>query len=249
MLKFDLEPDLFKLLENKKVAIVGPSPHLIGTGLGNKIDQYDLVCRVNEVHPTGYERDYGNKTDVVFHNCGTIHIPHFRNNLKKSPKVSKNLKYVICPCVKAVGSDTNWHTWSDEHISPVVLNFHSVNKYNTPFYWIGMKNYKFVYNNFFGVEPNAGQTAIVILLLHKVRELFITGFSFYAQGNLPTLSIRPGHVEKARENELVGDAGHPQSPQKNAFKNKIFKQYGEIIVVDSYLNDLLDLQHDRVVKL
>lgn len=247
---YDLDPKLSQFLKNKKVAIVGPSPHLIGKGIGKIIDSYDVVCRINEVHPTGFEEDYGNKTDVVFHNCATVHVPQFINILEKAPPgIAENLKYVICPCVKAAGSDNNWSTWSDEYISPVVSNFHNINKYNTPFYWIGMKNYRFVYNQIFGVEPNAGQTAIIILLSHMVKELFITGFSFYAQGDSPIQSTRPGHVEKKLENELVGNAGHPQGPQKNAFKNKVFKEYNNSIIVDSYLNELLDLKHDRIVKL
>ena len=67
---YQLNKDLLSILKGKRVAIVGPSPHLMGHNIGELIDSYDIVCRVNEVHPTGYESDYGDRTDIVFHNCG-----------------------------------------------------------------------------------------------------------------------------------------------------------------------------------
>ena len=39
---------LEKLVKNKRVALVGPSPHLVGSNLGDKIDSFDIVCRINE---------------------------------------------------------------------------------------------------------------------------------------------------------------------------------------------------------
>ena len=246
MFDFDLDPGLLELLENKKVAIVGPSPHLIGTGLGRRIDQYDVVCRVNEIHPSGFEDSYGNKTDIMFHNCGTDFIDQLGEKIIESPEVSKQMKYVVCPCVKAKGSDNDWNSWGDEHISDVVANFGKVNEYNTPFYWIGMKNYRKAFN-IFGCEPNAGQTAILLLLEHHVSELLITGFSFYSQGDHPSLAHRPGHTYKGREDEKIGNPGHPQKPQIYAFKNSIYQKYKDKIIVDSFLDNLLDLKHDKVL--
>ena len=95
------------------MAIVGPSPHLIDTKFGNVIDSYDIVCRVNEVHPTGFDRDYGNRTDVIFHNCGTRFIDTFAQRLQAKSIISKYLKMVICPCVKSVGADNDWPRWPD----------------------------------------------------------------------------------------------------------------------------------------
>ena len=238
---------LLKILKNKRIALVGPSPHLIGSAIGDQIDQYDLICRVNEVHPTGYEKDYGDRTDIVFHNCGTRFIDTFGDRLVTKSIISKYLKCVICPCVKSQGSD-NWRTWPGEYQSPVTTNFQKINIFNIPFYWIGMNNYRYIYD-LFGTEPNAGQTAIVMLLEHQVAELLITGFSFYAQGNTPSLSHRPGHTNKGLEQELIGDPGHAQSPQRRCFKEKIFRPFKNKIKVDSYLNGLLDLNHKNVLDI
>ena len=246
-MNYQPDQELLKLFSNKRVALVGPSPHLIGKNVGNEIDKYDIVCRVNEVHPTGYEKDYGNRTDVVFHNCGTRFIEGFGQRLIEKSLISKYLKYVICPSIKATGAD-NFTNWSENFQSPVVENFNRINIFNTPFHWIGVENYKLVHN-LFGVEPNAGQTAILMLLAHQVSELLITGFSFYAQGDTPQISHRPGHTNKGLEQELIGNPGHPQGPQKECFRDKIFASHKDRIRVDSYLNELLLLNHINLLDL
>lgn len=246
-MSYQIDKKLLDFLKDKKVAIVGPSPHLIGKNKGDIIDSYDIVCRVNEVHPTGYESDYGNRTDIVFHNCGTRFIDTFGQRLVEKSIISKYLRYIICPCVKSVGTD-NWPTWPDDYISPVVDNFQRINIFNTPFYWIGIQNYRLVYN-LFGSEPNAGQTAIFMLLNHHVEELLITGFSFYAQGNTPALAHRPGHTNKDLEAEPIGELGHTQGNQKDCFKLKIYEEFKDKIRVDSYLNELLSLNHKNILDL
>jgi len=246
MIQYQKDEKLLNLLEDKRVVIVGPSPHLMEKGIGKIIDSYDLVCRINEVHPTNYEKDYGNRTDIIFHNCGTKFINMFGERLCTKAYISKYIKYVICPCVKAVGPD-DWQRWPSDFISPVVKNFNEINVFNLPFHWIGMQNYKMIYDEV-GSEPNAGQTAITMLMNHNIKELLIVGFSFYAQGNEPRLSHRPGHTNKGLENELIGEPGHKQEPQISYFRN-ILKCYGHQIQIDSYLNSILDYNHTNVLDI
>ena len=56
---------LKEIISNKSVAIVGPSPHLEGQGLGIKIDNFDLVIRVNKLTCEN-KKDYGERTDIAF---------------------------------------------------------------------------------------------------------------------------------------------------------------------------------------
>ena len=88
MINYETNQSLLKLIQGKRVVIVGPSPHLIDTKFGDVIDSYDIVCRVNEVHPTGFEKDYGNRTDVIFHNCGTRFIDTFGQRLQTKSMIS-----------------------------------------------------------------------------------------------------------------------------------------------------------------
>ena len=87
------------LVKNKKVAIVGPSPHLVNTGLGQYIDSHDLVIRINEILPSGYFQDYGSKTDIVFLNLGNdwleITIEMINNLMFKEKNNPDLLKKVL----------------------------------------------------------------------------------------------------------------------------------------------------------
>jgi hypothetical protein len=247
-MKYCIDDKILNTFQGKRVAIVGPSPHLIGKNIGVEIDKYDIVCRVNDVHPGAYENDYGKRTDVIFHNCGTRFIDTFGERLKNNSSVAHQLKCVICPCVKALGSDNDWPSWDENRISNVVGNFAKINDFNIPFYWIGIKNYKEIFNAI-GSEPNAGQTALYLILAHNPKELLITGYSFYAQGDYPAQSHRPGHTGKGLEEERIGNSGHPQMKQIISFKNRILGQYKEKVKIDSYLNELLGYDHQNLLEL
>ena len=55
------------LFNNKRVALVGPSPHILGKNLGKFIDSFDTVVRVNEIGViNNLYKDYGSRTDVAF---------------------------------------------------------------------------------------------------------------------------------------------------------------------------------------
>tara|TARA_R110000851_G_scaffold333498_1_gene514110 strand:+ start:1584 stop:2351 length:768 start_codon:yes stop_codon:yes gene_type:complete len=248
VINYETSDDLLELFQNKRVAIVGPSPHLIGTNMGNLIDSHDLVCRINEIHPTGYEKDYGNRTDVVFHNCGAAFVGFFGEQIQKKSIISKNLKFVICPSVKSQGTDNDWANWPKNKQSDVVNNFKRINIFNTPFCWIGLENYRKVYD-LFGTEPNAGQTSIIIALEHAVKQLLVTGFSFYQQGDMPEQSHRPGHTQRGLENSPCGNSSHRQDPQIKTFTQKILKKYGHKIVIDSKLDNILKCNHSNVINL
>ena len=85
-----------KNFENKRVVLVGPSPHLINKGLGKFIDSFDTVVRVNELGVSkNYYSDYGSRTDVAFLSISEESIDIYREMLKRVD--IKNLKLVVSP--------------------------------------------------------------------------------------------------------------------------------------------------------
>ena len=56
------------ILRAKTVALVGNSATMRGQTLGRDIDDHDVVIRCNFPEITGYERDVGRRTDLVFFN-------------------------------------------------------------------------------------------------------------------------------------------------------------------------------------
>ena len=64
VLAANLADDLFgQLVAGRSIAVVGNGPGCLGAGRGEEIDAHDLVVRFNN-HPTGFEADYGSRTDV-----------------------------------------------------------------------------------------------------------------------------------------------------------------------------------------
>ena len=173
-----LNIELNSLIENKRVIIVGPAHYLTGKSQGSVIDNYDIVIRPNQFTvPPHLYGDYGSRTDIMFHNCGTPWLPGLKEQVAESPIDFRALKMVVCPVIKADHSETNFMSWSDDYISACAYNFRSINTI-IPFYWIGVKNYREVYKQI-GCQPYTGIMTICTVLNYPIRELYITGFDFY----------------------------------------------------------------------
>lgn len=237
---------LENMVKGKKVIIVGPSPHLMGKNLGEYIDSHDIVCRVNNLPSIDLKSDYGSKTDILFHNCASTFLDYFKTQMLEDDRYKK-IKLVYCPVLKSVGSD-NIANIVRLGVSPVANNFPKINVYNLPFEAIDTNTYAKYYMAM-QAEPNCGMMAIVLLLGSLVDSLFITGFSFYAQGIEAKNSYIPGHryIIDGYDSSTTGEASHPQKPQINFFKNYVLSRYNNKIMVDSYLNDILGLSHSKVL--
>ena len=83
-------------LDNKRVVLVGPSPHLINKGMGKFIDSFDTVVRVNELGVSQkYFCDYGSRTDISFLSISEQSISFYREMLKRIN--IENLKLIVSP--------------------------------------------------------------------------------------------------------------------------------------------------------
>jgi len=241
---FQKDKKLEELLTGKKVAIVGPSPHLLGKGIGPLIDEYDVVIRINDIMNTKFSNDYGTRNDVILYSCPSLYLSNFAAKLDSNEEQARKIKLLYCPVLKA----------QHDGGGSVVENFKKINKYDIPFSNISSGNYYYFFNKV-GAEPNSGQTAIMMILEYPIEELFVTGFSFYVQYT---------------DNNKYGDCyynfdyycpnrkfpptsspllGHQQPPQVAHFKNTLFPHHKEKIIVDSFLNSLLELKHNKVVDL
>lgn len=230
-------------LTDKRVVVVGPSPHLVNKNIGPVIDDHDVVCRLNEVAALGHEKDYGSRTDIAFLNCATLSIGDYIYKMREAGEIAENLKYIVCPVVKA----------QHDGGGSVTYNSLLINVYDIPLSHIGAQNYQEIYNEF-GVEPNSGQVAILMLLQYPIKELFVTGISFYAQNtNEENLYDRFYHSSHTPYNLQIRAfnprVGHQQGPQVKYFRDVVLKKYRDKVVIDSYLRDILQVEYDRVVQL
>jgi hypothetical protein len=167
---------LEKLVKNKRVAIVGPSPHLQGQGLGQKIDSYDVVCRLNEIlYTTNMKDDYGSKSDICFWNLGCNFLQYFQSTIEHSREQLKDVKLIVCPRHSLHVTPYHLKNFSPER--NIFKNYESLNIDNELFHIGDEKNQKF--ESAVGCHPTVGTLAIMTLLEYDLEELYICGMSFY----------------------------------------------------------------------
>ena len=198
MFNISLNENLLRLIKNKDVALIGPAPYLIDSSRGPEFDNADIIVRPNEIiPPKNLRKDYGSRTDILFCNFGTPWMPGIKRKiaLDDHEEHFKNLKLVVGSAIKADHSEGDFLTWPDGYVSAVPSNFQSINKYNLPFYWIGVRDYKKIYNSV-GVEFNTGIAAAAILLSYPIKSLKIAGFTFYKGGDSYEELYYEGHMDK-----------------------------------------------------
>lgn len=176
---------LEKLITNKRVAIVGPSGHLLQHKLGKKIDSYDVVCRLNELRPIGHEEHYGSRADILFWHLNNCDKNIFIKHSKSDVDTFNAVKLLVYPrqhndvnrrgCGKST-PQKNAQTWFP----------------NTPFFQYDSKKIADIEK---GRHLTLGVLSIIILLNYQLKELFIAGFSFYSSNYLRhyTGRITSGH--------------------------------------------------------
>lgn len=172
-----IDPYIEEMLNGKRVIFVAPSSHLMGKGLGEWIDSFDVVCRCNKMPAfDNLYADYGRRCDIYFHS-GTLknqieYIERtFRYYIDKMPP-----KVVFFPRRKPQGEYLN--ILAKEY--PEIYVYHPQNENRD----IAIHYSQFYYG------PNAKRSGITTGLLGLTSllsfggmiEVNLTGFDFYASG-------------------------------------------------------------------
>jgi hypothetical protein len=204
---------LAELFKGKRIALIGTSSHLLEEECGNLIDSYDLVCRVNITKeiPSELVKHCGSRTDILFSNGN---VPTFRKIEAENEFWKKTLKYFIC---------SNWQ--SDNGKSGLKI----ISKYQIPYHFISkdlikafMKEHKTL--------GNTGLYALIALLNYEIKELYITGFSFYNMGK-----NRDNQYYDKTINNSPNFGVHDQEPQITYFQKLLNKYYKNPITVDTFI--------------
>ena len=243
------------LISGKRVAYVGPSPYLMGSGNGSKIDDYDIVVRIQGA--IFEPEDYGSKTHVIQSCLNANYGPALEKHLSELSS-GDYPKYLMC-------NDTNARPLPDGRWGTVLAEYDSyLKKYGIPIthlkneddtwdrwalYWeLYAKSYV---EKFSGIgytvnsaNFNSGYGALNMLCRYPIKELYITGIDFYNMGIPQTAAEKynPIYIEK------FGKEGTPYGPDKTLhdqlgqithFKNVLLNNRDNI-VLDKYLQDKLD---------
>tara|TARA_B100000886_G_scaffold340374_1_gene309528 strand:+ start:561 stop:1301 length:741 start_codon:yes stop_codon:yes gene_type:complete len=160
-------------LKNKRVVLVGPASYLSYLNYGEKIESYDLVVRVNRGMELIEENSIhlGKRTDILY-NCL---IEHPDNGGKIDIKFLKknNVKWICTiPNSNAEGKPLRFlhpQVKLSTYIKlKLFMNFHTFN----------LSEYAKL-NKKIKCRANTGFAAIFDILNCDIKELFLTGFSFY----------------------------------------------------------------------
>jgi hypothetical protein len=220
-------------LKNKKVIIIGPSESLLLNKNKDFIESFDIIVRVNRgIEPTDKYADYiGNRTDILYNclyehpdNGGIINIDYFNQ---------KKLKYLVYhPRVDFNGKSINKDPISNAQNALKKLKKSNIqlNRINSDFYNSISSQVK--------CRPNTGYIAIFDLLNYDIKELYITGFTFYMDNFMPGYK---DHVNKEKfKNKCFTSKRHNQNNLWNFLK----KNYNNNpkIKVDKYLDKILKLE-------
>ncbi len=157
--------------EDKKIVIVGPSPHLIGKNYGELIDSFDIVVRINELGVvTEMSKDYGSRTDISFLSLSEEAIEIY-SQMKKEVNL-ESLKLIVHP-----RHEYNFNPIKLEKTKHVKEYFDSLNL-DIDFLQITDPTFE-ERCKIFECFPGTGSLTIFEILKYNFSELFVCGFSFY----------------------------------------------------------------------
>lgn len=160
--------DYFKFLQNKRVALIGPSQSVEGSLKGTHIDSYDVVVRmIRPSNPTflipdRLKLDIGTKTDVVYSNFDIPNCPdlNYFNYLKK-----QGVKYINS--TRPVQEIPIYpHIKNNIISSGMLYNNPPIEKYNK-------------WSSKLKSSPHSGFCILLDILSFDIKELYILGYSFH----------------------------------------------------------------------
>lgn len=210
------EAEYLRSLTAKKVIIVGPAGYLKDSNLGEYIDSFDVVVRINHALPIMYPEDYGQRTDILYHILSRRNME--LGTRKKLIEQSEIDYWVKCNLKWLVAS----HSHMSERIkviSPMI---------NNALNWCCI-HHRFsekVKSAIGRKAPNTGTLAIVHLLTSRLHSLNVVGFDFYSSG------VYKGYGDLADgENAAeVNTKWHDIDSQKEYFKKIIIRNQSRLFI-------------------
>lgn len=212
-------------LKGKRVAIVGPAPSILNSKQKEKLENFDVIVRLNKAVPVPADlfEDIGTRTDVLY-NCmnpsqecgGFIDI-----DLLHKHKV----KFLVAPYCE----------YKEYRFGNDVLDFAERNlKSNAPISFCHIDKTLFARLMEIMKLPNTGINAIIDVLQHDIKELYITGLTFFRGGYIKQYR---GYSEKQVLDRMAKYKLHDQDKQL-AYMKKLLRNNPRVNM-DQALTDII----------
>lgn len=204
------------IFENKTIAIVGSDPSLLDSGLGSKIDQYEVVIRINLLLTDALEKDLGYKSNYRF--IGATMLPKHIKELKNIPNnqaiitTSKNRGMLDSLGIRYTPYPSLTPTIALCLLSEVCGSLESIEKFSRP--------------------PRSGIVLLsLILRFGHAKKITIFGFSLKEEGSLLAIGNNEEKIRKYDASKYVSNHCSP-SIEISALHNLIENGYinvGDIV--------------------
>jgi hypothetical protein len=244
-----IDNQLQELLNNKTVAYVCPGQHIVGSDLGEKIDSYDIVIRVNQKFsiPEDKKADYGSRIDIIF----SAFNDRCLNECKRNWSFFENCKDLKMAVVTQLpdGPSSGFKKEFEE-------------KLGIPYF---VPDRQEMIGEIFkeaGTSCNTGLIGLSMILMCNVKKIFIAGMNFYNMGDYgivyydeyyDSITYGKGYDKQHAYNKsrIVTPLNtrwdiHNQHKQIIYFK-KLLSKYEHKIDMDNYLSTHLPKYNKSIV--
>ena len=239
-----------EFLKGKKVAIIGPSPSVRNEENGDFIEEnYDIIVRINKQwkHDPKLDSFIGKRTDILY-NCldykedcgGMLNIDYIKK---------QNIKYIVDP-LKFVYFNKNDRDplFAGKKRLDYYTIFHLNNMGTIPFHTI-KKEYYEEWDKKTQTRINTGMLAILHILKHDIKELYIKGFSFFRDGYLSDYRSKIANINTNEKNSgnlvyqyMQYRGNHDQKKQWLYFKELLKDEnISKKVKMDSTLEKIMNL--------
>ncbi len=208
-------------LKNKRVIIIGPAPHILKIKQKELIDSYNLICRLGKgfIIQKELEENIGTRIDILYNVLND-------QSGKRSSGVL-NIKELLLKKIKWICSA------NPPYFEMKIKNrkFEIKNNNRIPFHIINKEYYKEITKET-GKWINTGLAAIIDLLYYDIKELYITGITFFSEKN------KKYYYPQYRDPELYLEDCYDREKQLN-FMKQLYKK-DKRIKCDKVLKEILE---------
>ena len=219
-------------MKGKKIALVVSGASLFKKGLGDLIESYDVVVRLNRALPINLSKasDIGERTDVLYNTLDGF--PEAGGPIDGDLWRRSGVKYI---CSTYPKSEYFTYPERSAHLNSIL-----------PTRWIKDEVY-YPIREYVKFRPNSGTTALMDILSHDIEKVHLFGLDFFRTLYDPRY-LQSGDSKGAFERHLASNKRdrHDPDAQYKFFKHEVYPN-DDRIEIDKYFKEILkDPKYDKM---
>lgn len=230
---FKNQKNIENILNNKRVVIVGPADYV---NFNDKINDYDIIVRVNRGLAQQSNGKTGDRTDVLYH----VVNQHKENGGPINLDFKGHVRFIY-PILDLYENTTFKNVGTLRDYFQIYQDKRTYNHITKNFSIIDTNKYLEM-EKILDSRPNSGVGAILDLLNFNIKELYITGFTLfqtnYDKDYRDSVDGIKGNTSKLALDRMSKAKNHNQEKTALIFKNIILKN--KKVKFDKILEDCVN---------